>query len=340
MFLSGRNRLFCASLLLWLYVTTFPVLAVERKPQAPLLIYGQPVEIIGGAVKFTGKMTDVTPGTVSAASGTLRLSASVIRWPSARKPLYIFHKAFLVGHIDYAKAGNSAISFTLSSGTFHMASFHWKSLVLDSISGGINYQHGSVMVKSCQGILQNHPWTLTAEYQPASGILHASLMMTNINQKLLFQFFAPSKLDVIGPARVSAEFTWKPHQRPVGSLTLSSVGPGMLKIKNVPILSKRVVNAYGRRMATLMVEDLREYPFVTERLTASETAKGMQIRFHFVRGKSNPQKLKPHLIKIDGHEVMYRPRDLKSYSSTITLPNTGIYKLYKLAREFTHPDAH
>ncbi len=340
MFLPCRCRCFLAGLLPSMIAATFPVMAAGHHPKAPLLIDGQPVEIIGGAVKFTGRLTDGRPGTVSTASGILRLSADVIRWPSARKPLYIFRKAFLTGRIDYAKAGSSSVRFSLSSGTFHMASFHWKSLLLDSISGGINYHRGSLVVKSCHGMLRHHPWTLMAEYQPASRILHASLMMTNINQKLLFQFFAPSKLDVIGPARVSAEFTWKPHQRPVGSLRLSSVGPGLLKIKNVPILSQRVVNAYGRRMATLMMEDLREYPFVTERLTARETAKGMQIRFHFLRGKSNPQKLKPHLIKIDGHEVMYRPRDLKSYSSTITLPNTGIYKLYKLAREFTHPDAH
>lgn len=322
----------------WLFVAAFPVSA-ESNPRAPLLIYGQPVEIIGGAVKFTGKMTDANPSTVSAAVGTLRLSANVIRWPSARKPLYIFHKAFFAGHIHYAKAGTSAVSVSLSNGSFHITSFHWKSVLLDSITGSMSYSHRTLTVKSCHGMLRQHPWTLTAEYQSASGTLHVTLMATNIDQKLLFKFFDPSKLDVIGPAKLTAEFTWTPHHRPMGSLTLSSVGPGVLKIKNVPILSKRVVNVYGRRMASLMMEDLRDYPFVTERLTASETAKGLQIRFYFLRGTSNPQKLKPHLIKLDGHEFMYRPRDLKSYSSTITLPNTGIYKLYKLAREFTHPDA-
>jgi|GEM_PF-4049436 len=339
-FICCHTQRLLRHLLPLLVIAQCPVDAIAARHPAPLLIYGQPVEIVDGALHFSGRITHNGPNAISSAVGTLQLSARSVRWPRAKTPTYVCHHAALSGSLNYVNVGPAPPRLTLSKGVFEIANFRWKAFLLHHISGLISYQRETLTVKSCHGMFNHHPWMLTASYQPVTGTVQVWLHATGINQQRIFQFFAPSKLDVVGPANLTAEFIWKPHRRPIGHLTIRASGPGLLKIKNVPILTRRVVNAYGRRMAALMMEDLRDYPFVSETLTAQETAKGMQIRFLFIRGKGNPQKLKPHLIKIDGQKVMYRPRDLKSYSSTILLPNTGIRKLYNLAHEFTHPDIH
>ncbi|MGC8560865.1 MAG: hypothetical protein ACP5O1_09325 [Phycisphaerae bacterium] len=268
------------------------------------------------------------------------MSASIVRWPNALKPLYTFRQVGLDGKIRYDSTAPPIKQLTMTGGEFKIARFNWTHIQLDKISGMAGYSEGKLVVTSCHGMYRNHPWTLSADYDLASGTLSVNLQMTNINQQRIFQFFAPSKLNVIGPATLTAHFTWHRNGHLTGKLSLKAVGPGMLEIKSVPILTQRVVQAYGQSMAMLMIEDLREYPFTSESLTATENAHGMIIRYSFTRGTTNPQKLKPQLIKIDGRTVLFRPRDLKSYSNTIRLPGTGIRKLLKLSREFTHPDRH
>lgn len=324
---------------LFLFMGISNAVAAANHAVPPLLIFGKPVEIIDGAMQFTGKIIHAGPADIAAAKGVVKLSAQTVRWPSARKPLYTFKLPRLAGELDYAKSRPAATRLVLSAGTFELGLFRWKTIVLKVIAGLVSYSHGTLIVKSCHGLWHHHPWQLAATYQTTSGTIHVRLTAARIDQQRLFQFFAPSRIDVTGPAKLTAEFSWKPHQHPVGSVTIESIGPGILKIKNIPVLTRRVVYAYGKRMAMLMMEDLREYPYIHERLTARENAQGLQIRYHFVRGTSNPQHLKPHMVSIDGQEVMFRPRDLKSYSNTITLPHTGIRKLYRLSREFTHPDA-
>ena len=327
---------------MWAVVTAWcliPSAAAANRP-APLRIFGQPVEIINGAIDFTGKVTHSTPGVISRAEGAIHLAASIVRWPSARKPLYTFHQVGLTGKIRYDNTAPPTKKLTLTRGVFKIARFNWTHIQLDKISGMATYSLGKLVITSCHGMYRNHPWTLSADYDSASGTLSVHLLMTKINEQRIFQFFAPSKLNVIGPAKLAAHFTWHHNGHLTGKLSLTAVGPGMLEIKSVPILTQRVVKAYGRSMAMLMIEDLREYPFVSERLTATENAQGMVIRYSFIRGIGNPQKLKPQMIKIDGRKVLFRPQDLKSYSNTIRLPGTGIRKLLKLSHEFTHPDRH
>lgn len=344
---SAWNRLFSSRdhttlKALWAVVTAWcliPSAAAANRP-APLRIFGQPVEIINGAIHFTGKITHSTPGVISTAKGAIQLAASIVRWPSARKPLYTLHQVGLTGNIRYDNTAPPMKQLTLTGGAFKIADFNWTHIQLDKISGMAKYSQGKLVITSCHGMYRNHPWTLSADYNSERGTLSVNLQMTKINQQRIFQFFVPSKLNVIGPATLTAHFTWHRNGHVTGKLSLKAVGPGMLEIKSVPILTQRVVQAYGQSMAMLMIEDLREYPFIGENLTATENAQGMIIRYSFIRGTGNPQKLKPQMIKIDGRKVLFRPRDLKSYSNTIRLPGTGIRKLLKLSHEFTHPDRH
>ena len=313
---------------------------IAANEPAPLLIFGQPVEIINGTIHFTGKVTHSPPGMISTAAGVIKLAAALVRWPNAHSPLYTLRYIGLKGKIRYDRTAMPMKQLTLSGAAFNVGQFHWTHIGLDKIRGMISYSQGILAVKSCHGLYRKHPWTLSAEYNSVRGLLSVHLLMTKINQRRIFQFFVPSKLNIIGPAKLAAHFVRHRNGHLTGKLSLTSVGPGMLEIKSVPILTQRVVKAYGRSMAMLMMEDLREYPFVSEHLTATENAQGMVIRYSFIRGTGNPQKLKPQLIMIDGHEVLFRPRDLKSYSNTIQLPGTGIRKLFKFSHEFTNLNRH
>lgn len=317
-----------------------PVAPAAALHQAPLLIFGQPVEIVDGAIHFTGRVTYSQPGVVSSAKGAIQLAAQLVRWPDAQHPVYTLRGIGLSGRINFNRTAPAMSQLSLTGGTIQIGRFDWNNYGVDSIRGLINYAGQRLVIKNCHGLYRKHPWTMNASYDSARGIARVHLQMTDVNQRRLFQFFAPSKLDVDGPAALTANITWHRDGHFTGELSLTATGPGMLKIKSVPILTQRVVNAYGRNMAMLMMEDLREYPYVKESLTATENSHGMVIRYSFIRGKGNPQNLKPRLVNIDGREVLFRPRDLKSYSNTITLPGTGIRKLLKLCHEFTSPDHH
>ncbi len=316
-----------------------PATTAKVQP-APLLIYGHPVEIVDGFIQFAGTMKDRTASKVSWAAGMLYLGAKTLRWPDAKHPLYRFHQLKMSAKLLFARPKTGLPHTRLTQGNFSIASIRWQKQTFRHAVGQFNYRGQILSITTFHALYHKVPCVMTAHYNHFTGNLRAHLKILRINQKEIFKFFAPTHVNVIGPASLTANIQISGAGVLSGNITLNSVGPGLLEVKNVPLLTRRAVSVYGRRMATLIVEDLRKYPYAAEHLTATESGGTLVIKYHFTRTNTNPQKLKAHMVTIGGTKMLFTPQDLKSYSSTITLPHIGLRRLLKLSGEFTHPDKH
>ncbi len=316
-----------------LSVSTQPVSTGNQT--LPVKFGGAHVHIANGAIIFNGTIKYSGNKRIQSCHGTLRLGADEIRWPARRPAVFTLEGFQTTGQLNIWRQPATIRHIRLDHGATQFAGLVWHAQHLRKGYAKWRIRNGILRVADFQARWGKARITMKGNYflRRADGDL--AIDIHQLNQKTLFSLLAPRHLSIDGKADLQAKLSFNWRGEIIGSIDLRSDGPGLLKVRDTPILERAFAGAYGPGMAYVTMQELKEYPYRQEDIRMVAAKDQTTLFLHFLRGTGNPGHLQPHYVTFAGKRFLVKAGGLKTIHLTIPLPHLPLRRLIVLVRRFS-----
>ncbi len=306
---------------------------VYLNPLAQLVKWN--IAVRDGSVKFTGIMHTNGPNHLDNCQGTLSLSAPILAWPNKAKPLLICRglQASALLHYWHDAQGHRHIHLRGGQVTFATLSLSWLTFSNGHIA--LNLRRHILAITALSVHCRHAVMSATGQYNLAThtGALAASV--TNLHEHLFLERLYPKHVDAHGVAALSLHLNLSSHGQITAAAHLKGMGPGLLRLRDLPIVASLVHIKYTGVLASAILQDMRDYPYAHENVAFNLGAASSTLTLQFLRGHGNPGHIPDRKFVYQGHVVIFRPNSLRSIRVSIPMPGATLPHLLQLLQQFS-----
>ncbi len=301
----------------------------------PVKLGGGYVHIANGTIIFNGTIKYSGDKQIQSCHGTLRLGADEIRWPARRPAVFTLEGFQTTGQLNIWHKPATVRHIRLNHGATRFAGLVWQTQYLRKGYAKWRIRNGILRMADFRAWWGKARITMKGNYSLRRADGDLAIDINQLNQKTLFSLLAPSRLSIDGRACLQARFSFNRRGEIIGSIDLRSAGPGLLKVRDIPILERAFAGAYGQGMAYVTMQELKEYPYRQEDIRIVAAKDQTTLFLHFLRGTGNPGHLQPHYVTFAGKRFLVKAGGLKTIHLTIPFPHLPLRELLVLIRRFS-----
>ncbi|NNM86609.1 MAG: hypothetical protein HKL96_12740 [Phycisphaerales bacterium] len=293
------------------------------------------IAVRDGSVKFTGIIHTSGPNHLDNCRGTLSLNAPFLAWPNKAKPVLICHglQASALVHYWHDAHGQRHIHLRSGKVTFAALSLSWLTFSNGQIT--LSVRKHILAITALAAHCRQAAISATGHYNLAlhTGLLVASV--TNLHEHLFLRRLYPTHVDAHGVAALTLHLNLSSHGQISATAHLKGIGPGLLRLRDLPIVASLVHIKYTGVLASAILQDMRDYPYAHENVAFFVGAASSKLTLEFLRGNGNPGHIPNRKFVYQGHVVIFRPNSLRSIRISIPMPGATLPRLLQLLQQFS-----
>ena len=299
-----------------------------------LVIAGHVLGVINGSFQFTGKIdyTNSPQGrNIKTCRGSIAMAADMVRWPARTTPVLQCTGLKLRGWVHHFQVTGGNAETTLRSVKVAFAAAMYQRYRFTNTTARVAVSPHALLINSVvttwkQAILHGE-----GEYFFAQRSINFRLKANHLRQQNLFALISPRHVSIRGMARLRATVNIDAEGDIMGTIDLRGIGPGILYVRDIPVLENALAHVYGKGLATVTILELKAFPYIKEHLRIASGRNDSILSLSLKRGKGNPAKIRPRMITLNGHKFLFQADNMPSIHFTLPLPKTSLKELIQLA---------
>jgi hypothetical protein len=246
-----------------------------------------------------------------------------VRSPASGKHAFALDRLTAAGSVESQLHPWAPAALKVPDGVMQWATLSYYNHALNNLDASWRLDGQKLMTdRFAAEIFDGHINGLLAWDLGIHAMPRCDLQIKSINMHAALANISPEHLDMEGHASGFLHLMLSEEGELSGALDLTFDGPGILRIGEIEEVKRMLAGNVGLALATLALQDLKQYPFKEGRLYLESVGKNSELKIKFVRqARSDADVTPPHKEIINGQEVWVG--SLVVPTIDMTIPITG-----------------
>jgi hypothetical protein len=296
----------------------------------PANLHG-PIETDLGALDVSGVISSGM-GDVMGFSGHMRLQDLSVRSLAGGTHAFALDQLTAAGSVESQLRPWAPAALNVRDGVMQWATLSYHHNAVNNLDVSWRLDGQKLMAdRIAAEIFDGHISGLLAWDLGTHAMPRCDLQIKRINTHAALANLSPEHLDAEGTASGFLRLVLSEDGELSGALDLAFDGPGILRVGEIEEVKRMLVDNVGLALATLALQDLKQYPFKEGSLSLESLGKHSELKIQFVRQpRSEADVTPPHQEIINGQEVWVGSVVVPTIDMTIPITGKSLAEILSI----------